>query len=408
MRDAGIQRRKRSHLDLCERADVEHATKTTLLEEVELVHDALPELALDDVDLAVSFVGKRLRAPFLITGMTGGTAEAAVVNRDLAKLAERHGIAFGLGSQRAMHGRPEARRDVSRAQIGADHGRAREPRPESGRRDDRRQRSRRSRSAVGADALCLHLNPAQEIVQPEGDRASAAASTRSGGFARELPLPLIVKETGCGISPASARRLAAAGVRIVDVSGAGGTSWVRVEQLRGDDAQPASSASSSATGESRPRRRSCSSAALGSSGSRAAASAPRSTRRKRDRARRDALRVRAAGVPRLPTRRARGSRGIHRGDDRGAPRRAGSHRLRAISKASVRAAGRARPQLQRWAAAGAAQKGRTRMTSRLPGFYRLPLGGARRKSRRRRGPPRRRSASSWRARRRSSSRPPSS
>jgi isopentenyl-diphosphate Delta-isomerase len=234
MRDAGIQRRKRSHLDLCERADVEHATKTTLLEEVELVHDALPDLALDDVDLAVSFVGKRLRAPFLITGMTGGTAEAAVVNRDLAKLAERHGIAFGLGSQRAMHGSPKlaatyrvrksAPTTVVLANLGLNQAGAMTT-----------EEVEALAQAVGADALCLHLNPAQELVQKEGDRSFRGGIDTLRRLRREVRLPLIVKETGCGISAGVARRLVAAGVGIVDVSGAGGTSWVRVEQLRGDD-----------------------------------------------------------------------------------------------------------------------------------------------------------------------------
>src|SRR5437773_213937 len=107
MRDASIERRKRSHLDLCANGDVEHLDKTTLLEEVEFVHDSLSEVDLGEVDLSVEILGKTLRAPFLITGMTGGTADAAIVNRDLARLAERFGIGFGLGSQRAMLRSPE-------------------------------------------------------------------------------------------------------------------------------------------------------------------------------------------------------------------------------------------------------------------------------------------------------------
>jgi isopentenyl-diphosphate delta-isomerase len=234
MRDAGIERRKRSHLELCERADVEHAGKTTLLEEVELVHDALPELALDEVDLGVSFLGKQLRAPFLITGMTGGTQEAAAVNRDLAKLAERFGIAFGLGSQRAMHGSPKlaatyrvrkaAPTTVVLANLGLNQASAMTAAEVEGLIE-----------SVGADALCLHLNPAQELVQREGDRTFRGGLETLRRLRRELRRPLIVKETGCGISAAVARRLVTAGVGIVDVSGAGGTSWVRVEQLRGDE-----------------------------------------------------------------------------------------------------------------------------------------------------------------------------
>src|SRR5262249_12985671 len=97
-----ISDRKRSHLDLCAAEEGEFVGKSTLLEEVDLVHDALPELAVDDVDVGTTLLGKRLRAPLLITGMTGGTEEASTINRDLARVAEDHGIAFGLGSQRAM------------------------------------------------------------------------------------------------------------------------------------------------------------------------------------------------------------------------------------------------------------------------------------------------------------------
>ena len=92
-----IPDRKRSHLDLCAAEEVEFAQKTTLFEDVDLVHDALPELAVDSVDVGTTLLGKRLRAPLLITGMTGGTAEASAINRGLAEVAEAHGIAFGLG-----------------------------------------------------------------------------------------------------------------------------------------------------------------------------------------------------------------------------------------------------------------------------------------------------------------------
>jgi len=101
-----ISDRKRSHLALCEGEEVEFAGKTTLLEEVDLVHDALPELAVDEVDVSTTLLGKRLRAPLLITGMTGGTDEASAINRGLAQVAEEHGIAFGLGSMRAMQRKP--------------------------------------------------------------------------------------------------------------------------------------------------------------------------------------------------------------------------------------------------------------------------------------------------------------
>lgn len=233
MRDAAIERRKRSHLDLCASADVEHLEKTTLFEEVEFLHDSLSEIDLAEVDLSVEFVGRKLRAPFLITGMTGGTPDAAVVNRDLARLAEKFGIGFGLGSQRAMLRRPElagtysVRREAPTTLVLANLGLNQAAETSTA-------EIVRLVEQVGADALCLHLNPAQELVQKEGDRKFSGGLDALRRIAAELALPLIVKETGCGISAKVGRQLEEAGVRYVDVSGAGGTSWVRVEDLRGD------------------------------------------------------------------------------------------------------------------------------------------------------------------------------
>lgn len=233
MRESAIEKRKRSHLDLCAREDVEHAEKTTLFEEVELVHDALPELALEEIDPSTEFLGKRLRAPLLITGMTGGASEAGKVNRDLAGVAERHGIGFGLGSQRAMVRRPALRdtylvRDLAPttlllANLGLNQAAAMSA-----------AEIEALVASVGADALCVHLNPAQELIQPEGDRSFRGGEEALKRLHRELGVEIIVKETGCGISFRLAKRLERIGVRTVDLSGAGGTSWVRVEQLRGD------------------------------------------------------------------------------------------------------------------------------------------------------------------------------
>lgn len=228
---AALRDRKQSHLVLCQTEQVEHAAKTTLFEEVELIHNAMPELALADVDCSTTFLGKRLRAPLLITGMTGGTAEAGRINRDLAALAERAGIAFGLGSQRVMQrdtrtAHTFAVRDVApTVPLLANLGLT--------------QAARQSTAdvaalveAIDADAVCLHLNPAQELVQPEGDRDFRGGFDGLRRLCRELPVPVIAKETGCGISRSVGEALRDSGVGIVDVSGAGGTSWVRVETLR--------------------------------------------------------------------------------------------------------------------------------------------------------------------------------
>lgn len=230
-----LRERKRSHLDLCLNAEVEYSARTTLFEEVELVHDALPELALDEIDLSSEFLGKRLRAPFLITGMTGGTEDAFAVNRDLATVAERCGIGFGLGSQRVMQRDPQTawtfavREFAPTTLILANLGLNQAAEMEA-------SEVRALVEAVGADALSLHLNPAQELIQHEGDRSFVGGVAALGRLVRELDAPLVVKETGCGVSRAVGDRLRASGVRHVDVSGAGGTSWVRVEALRGGTA----------------------------------------------------------------------------------------------------------------------------------------------------------------------------
>ena len=230
-----ISDRKRSHLELCQLEAVEHATKTTLLEEVDLVHDALPELAVDEVDVGTELLGKRLRAPLLITGMTGGTEEAAAINRALAQVAEEHGIAFGLGSQRAMQRSPglaytfEVRAHAPTTLVLANLGLVQAAALGTA---EVEQLAR----AVGADAVCIHLNPAQELIQPGGDRDFRGGVATLARLVRELPLPVVAKETGCGLSRSVGERLLQAGVRTADVSGAGGTSWVKVEALRADAA----------------------------------------------------------------------------------------------------------------------------------------------------------------------------
>ena len=226
-----IAARKQSHLDLCLRDDVGSAEKSTLLEQVELVHDALPDLSLDDVDCGTRWFGKRLAAPLVITSMTGGTEQAFAINRDLARVAEECGIAFGVGSQRAMQRDPAsewtfrvrdfAPRTVLLANIGLAQARKMDT-----------SEFRPLIEAIEADALCLHLNVAQELVQPEGDRDFRDGTATFRRLARGLGVPVIAKETGCGISREVALRLRDAGVRHVDVSGAGGTSWVRIEALR--------------------------------------------------------------------------------------------------------------------------------------------------------------------------------
>jgi isopentenyl-diphosphate delta-isomerase len=231
---ADISQRKRDHIELCATGDVGFRSVTTLLECVRLVHDALPELSLDELDTSIQLLGKRLRAPIVIAAMTGGTDEAAELNRTLASVAEARGYGFGLGSQRAMH------RNESLAYT----YRVREAAPTAlvlgnvGLVQAREMSTAQLRSlveAIGADALCVHLNPAMEIVQPEGDRDFRGGAALFERLRAELSTPVVAKETGNGISLRAAEKLRAAGVRHVDTSGAGGTSWVGVETLRAKD-----------------------------------------------------------------------------------------------------------------------------------------------------------------------------
>jgi isopentenyl-diphosphate Delta-isomerase len=228
-----LKRRKADHLALCATDAVAFKAKGTLLDEVELVHDALPDRSVDEVRLETPLLGKTLRAPLVVSGMTGGTPEARAVNRDLARAAEAVGVGFGLGSQRAMLRSPDlaatyAVRDVApTALVLGNIGLVQA-------RDTPTARLRELVRAVGADALCVHLNPAMELVQPGGDRDFRGGLDTLRRLQGELGLPLVVKETGAGLSRRVGERVAALGIRTVDVSGAGGTSWVGVETLRAE------------------------------------------------------------------------------------------------------------------------------------------------------------------------------
>jgi isopentenyl-diphosphate delta-isomerase len=232
-----VRDRKLAHLELCIERDVE-SQRSTLFSEVQLLHEALPELAWHEVDASVELLGRRLQAPIVITGMTGGAPEAREVNLALATAAQKVGLAIGVGSQRAMLQDPsladsyrmrDAAPDVLLfANLGAVQ--AREAGPE---------RVASLARAIGADAICIHLNTAQELVQDEGDRDFRGLLATIAALAEELPVPLIVKETGCGFGPAAHARLRASGVALVDVAGAGGTTWTGVEALRGSARQRA-------------------------------------------------------------------------------------------------------------------------------------------------------------------------
>ena len=230
-----ISSRKADHLDLCIDGDVGFRRKSNLIEEIELIHDALPELAVSDVDLTTSFAGKTLRAPLVIAAMTGGVDRAERINRDLASVAQELGIGFAFGSQRPLltHGITQGymvREEAPDALVIGNIGVVQAAQAETAALAELVVRS-------GADALAVHLNPAMEVVQPEGDQDFRRGLETIGRLVAELPVPVVVKETGCGLSRSVGERLVALGVQHVDTSGAGGTSWVAVETHRAKDRQ---------------------------------------------------------------------------------------------------------------------------------------------------------------------------
>jgi isopentenyl-diphosphate delta-isomerase len=228
------EQRKSRHLDVCLDEDVASRLPAGW-DGVRLRHEALPEIALADVDVATAFLGFPLRAPLLISSMTGGTARAAEINRRLACAAEAAGIAFALGSGRAMleddslrstfDVRPHAPNVVLFANLGAvqlNYG---------VRIDD----ARRLVDTLDANGLFLHLNPLQEAIQPGGDTNFRALEPKIAALCAALQVPVIAKSVGSGIAPSTALRLIDCGVAAIDVAGAGGTSWARVEGKRSGD-----------------------------------------------------------------------------------------------------------------------------------------------------------------------------
>lgn len=229
-----ISQRKKDHLALCAGPNVAFRDKSTLLEEVELIHCALPEMHADEVDSTTTLLGKTLSAPVIVAAMTGGTDVAAKVNQDIARAADELGLGFGVGSQRAMFERPQTawtfqvREAAPNVLLLGNLGMVQARVMSTAEIED-------LCGQIGADALCIHLNPAMEIVQPGGDRDFSGGLEVLARLVEELSIPIVAKETGCGLSRAMGELIVKAGVRTVDTSGAGGTSWVAVEEHRAVD-----------------------------------------------------------------------------------------------------------------------------------------------------------------------------
>lgn len=227
-----LEQRKSEHLHINLEKDVSFPRLTTGLEKYRFVHNALPGIALNEVDLTTTFLGRGLRMPLLISSMTGGTAEAQRINYHLAEGAQASGIGLGLGSLRAALEAPHLAdtfrvrhlapnvllfANLGAAQLNLGFG-----------PDD----CQRAVDLTEADALILHLNPLQEALQEDGDTDWGFLLDKIAIVCRRLDAPVVAKEVGWGISAQVARQLVDVGVTVIDVAGAGGTSWSQVEMHR--------------------------------------------------------------------------------------------------------------------------------------------------------------------------------
>lgn len=233
--------RKRQHIELTLTRDVRFKQKTTGLERLEFVSNALPEVNLSDIDTSTSFLGQTIGLPFLVSCMTGGYAEALGINKRLAEVCEEMRIPMGVGSQRQALEDSTYRRTFGVVRevaptvpIIGNIGAAEVARMKSS------EAAKRLIDLVRADAFAVHLNPLQELLQPEGSTNFDGVLKGITLLVEGLPVPVIVKEIGAGISASVARQLLDAGVRYIDIAGAGGTSWAGVETLRSKEREFAS------------------------------------------------------------------------------------------------------------------------------------------------------------------------
>ncbi|MEH2436984.1 MAG: type 2 isopentenyl-diphosphate Delta-isomerase [Nostoc sp.] len=232
---AQTQNRKADHIRICLEEDVQSHQITNGLERYRFTHSCLPELNHNDIDISTTFLGKHLGAPLLISSMTGGTEQAAIINQRLAQVAQHYKIAMGVGSQRVAVERPQVAdtfavrkyapdvllfANLGAVQLNYKYG---------------LDECLRVVDILEADALILHINPLQECIQPKGDTNFRGLIDKISDLCIKLPVPVIAKEVGNGISAAIAQKLLASGVAAIDVAGAGGTSWAKVESERAEN-----------------------------------------------------------------------------------------------------------------------------------------------------------------------------
>ncbi len=227
------EKRKADHIRICLEQKAQAKKATAGFEDIQLIHRALPEIDREKISLSTCFLGKKLSAPLIVGAMTGGTEEATKINASIAQAVENLHLGMGVGSQRAA---------IEDKKLESTYAVARKKAPTAflianiggvqlahgyGLRE-----VKRAVEMIDADALAIHLNAMQEAVQPEGQTNFGFVLAKITQIAGELDVPVIVKETGCGISSEDARALEVAGVKAIDVGGVGGTSFAAVEYYR--------------------------------------------------------------------------------------------------------------------------------------------------------------------------------
>lgn len=233
-----IQKRKKDHVELTSKTDVSYK-KSAGFDCYDFVHNALPELDISEIDLGANLLGTRFSFPLFISSMTGGYTEAGEVNKIIARCCEKYNLPFGVGSQRVMIENPDetesfavVREHAPTAFIAANIGGVQligglSP-----------EKIHRLVESISANAVIVHLNPLQELMQPEGDRNFRGIEEGIRHLKDHAGCPVIVKETGAGISGKVAQKLLETGIEVIDVAGAGGTSWAKVENLREHQPDP--------------------------------------------------------------------------------------------------------------------------------------------------------------------------
>ena len=231
-----LSERKNEHLSVVLGHRHARPSESTGFDQIDFIHCALPELNLDLIDLSAFFLGKKISAPLLVSSMTGGPVRSAAINETVAAVCEELKLPFAVGSQRValeeggVGGLGKKLRAIApsvpimgnlgAAQLNLGFG---------------AEEAKRAVEMIEADALYIHLNPLQEAVQPEGNRNWAGLFDKIVAVAQAIPVPLAVKEVGGGLSARLASRFTEAGIDIIDVAGAGGTSWAAVEAARIED-----------------------------------------------------------------------------------------------------------------------------------------------------------------------------